>query len=177
MDNPLDLGMSCRFFLALTATLLLLGGCATFSSPNARGYYSWSAEQCVPYARQASGIQLYGDAHTWWGQAANKYARGSYPAPGAVLVLARTPTLTHGHLAVVKDIVGPRQINVTHRNWGNGPLSRRAVYESVRVEDVSPANDWSMVKFWNKSQNSFGFPYAAMGFIYPHATPRPTDAY
>ena len=25
--------------------------------------------QCVPYARQVSGIQIYGDAWTWWDQA------------------------------------------------------------------------------------------------------------
>jgi hypothetical protein len=37
--------------------------------------------QCVPYARQVSGIQLYGDAHTWWDQAAGRYDRGFTPAP------------------------------------------------------------------------------------------------
>ena len=25
--------------------------------------------QCVPYARQVSGIRIFGDAHTWWDQA------------------------------------------------------------------------------------------------------------
>jgi hypothetical protein len=28
--------------------------------------------QCVPYARQVSGIQIYGDAWTWWDQAAGR---------------------------------------------------------------------------------------------------------
>jgi hypothetical protein len=35
--------------------------------------------QCVPYARQASGIQLFGDARTWWDQAAGRYSRGHAP--------------------------------------------------------------------------------------------------
>ncbi|MEP2549877.1 MAG: CHAP domain-containing protein, partial [Marinomonas sp.] len=40
--------------------------------------------QCVPYARQLSGVQIYGDARTWWKQAAGKYARGGRPQKGAV---------------------------------------------------------------------------------------------
>ncbi|MGC8159731.1 hypothetical protein ACP3WZ_24715, partial [Salmonella enterica] len=32
--------------------------------------------ECVPFARAASGIQIYGDAWTWWGQAAGRYRRG-----------------------------------------------------------------------------------------------------
>ena len=39
--------------------------------------------QCVPYARQLTGIQIFGDAHTWWGQAAGKYERGRAPKVGA----------------------------------------------------------------------------------------------
>ena len=45
--------------------------------------------QCVPYARQVSGIQIYGDAHTWWGQAAGRYERGSVPQVGAVMAFRR----------------------------------------------------------------------------------------
>ena len=29
--------------------------------------------QCVPYAREHSGIKLFGDAYTWWDQAEGKY--------------------------------------------------------------------------------------------------------
>src|SRR6195256_6966216 len=43
--------------------------------------------QCVPYARAHSAIKIYGDAYTWWDQAAGKYPRGTLPEPGAVLVL------------------------------------------------------------------------------------------
>jgi hypothetical protein len=38
--------------------------------------------QCVPYARQVSGIDLRGDAWTWWGNAAGRYERGKKPAAG-----------------------------------------------------------------------------------------------
>ena len=40
--------------------------------------------QCVPFARAASGIQIYGDAWTWWSQAAGKYERGSTGLGGSV---------------------------------------------------------------------------------------------
>lgn len=151
--------------LLLPAIVSLLSACG-FSHPNAKGYYQLQKEQCVPYAREASGINLYGDAYTWWDSAENKYMRGHKPVPRSVLVLARTNRMTHGHLSVVKNIVNDRQINVTHTNWGNDWRTRRRVFESMRVEDVSPMNDWSSVKFWNFEENSFGFPYKAMGFIY-----------
>lgn len=159
--------MKIKFLLfPLMAILLSACGLTSFSHPNAKGYYQMQKEQCVPYAREASGINLYGDAHTWWNSAENKYMRGQKPMPGSVLVLAQTNRMTHGHLAVVKKIVNNRQIDVTHTNWGNDWKSRRRVYESMLVEDVSPANDWSSVRFWNFEEDVFGFPYKAMGFIY-----------
>lgn len=35
--------------------------------------------QCVPFARELSGIQIYGDAHTWWRQVRFAYERGNVP--------------------------------------------------------------------------------------------------
>jgi hypothetical protein len=64
--------------------------------------------QCVPYARQASGVEIYGDANTWWGQAAGRYARSSRPAPGSVLVLRGYNDPTRGHVAVVSGMVSDR---------------------------------------------------------------------
>ncbi|MFN3286808.1 MAG: CHAP domain-containing protein, partial [bacterium] len=32
--------------------------------------------QCVPFARMISGVQIFGDAWTWWKQAAGKYETG-----------------------------------------------------------------------------------------------------
>ena len=43
--------------------------------------------ECVPYARNLSGVQIWGDAVTWWRQAENKYVRSGRPAEGSVLVL------------------------------------------------------------------------------------------
>lgn len=155
-------------YIPLFGMLFLLTACAggeRFQSPYAAGYYASSPMQCVPYARQQSGIQLYGDAHTWWYQAEPRYRRSYYPSPGSVLVLSRTPRMTHGHLAVVRRVINNRQIDVTHSNWGSDSSSRRVIYQLMRVEDVSPQNNWSMVRFWNKDIGSFGFPYATSGFI------------
>jgi hypothetical protein len=142
--------------------------CATsFNTPNATGHYVASPVQCVPFARGASGVGIYGDAYTWWDQAnPPHYSRGNQPIPGAVLVLARTNRMTHGHVAVVKTIINTREIAVTHSNWGNDWKTRRIIYDSVRVRDISPMNDWTLVKFFNHESNNFGFPYAARGFIY-----------
>lgn len=154
-------------YCTLVILALSLNACATrFSTPNASGRYVARPVQCVPYAREQSGVSIYGDAYTWWNQAAPRYAQGSWPQPGAVLVLAQTDRMQHGHLAVVKNIVNPREIYVTHSNWGNDWKTRRAIYESMRVQDVSAMNDWSSVRFWNKDVNQYGFPYAAKGFIY-----------
>lgn len=152
----------------ICAVVLLLPACAVtrFSDGNASGYRQMEREQCVPYARRASGIQIRGDAHTWWDKAAGVYARGRYPAPGAILVLSQTNRLRSGHLAVVTQLLGPRDINVTHTNWGDDWASRRIVYESMRAQDVSPANDWSSIRFWNREVDRFGSPYKAQGFIY-----------
>lgn len=147
---------------------LFLSACSTthFEHPNATGTYHSKAQQCVPYARKVSGINIYGDAYTWWDRAAYTYRRGQQPRVGAVLVLANTKKMRYGHLAVVKDVISPRQINVTHSNWGNNSKNRRIIYESMRVEDISPANDWTRLRFWNYEENVFGFPYEALGFIY-----------
>jgi len=152
--------------LILSAILLTLAACSTsFNTPYAAGHYESSPTQCVPYARSVSGVNLYGDAYTWWDQA-DPSKRGNIPAVGSVLVLANTQRMYHGHLAVVTRIVGPREISVTHSNWGDGPLTRRRVFDYQRVLDASLMNDWSSVRFWNYQKDSFGAAYAAKGFIY-----------
>lgn len=158
-----------RLFFLLSVLFLLsaCGGVTRFSDGNVSGYRSLQHQECVPYARQVSGIPIRGDAHTWWGQAEGVYKRGKTPAPGAVMVLARTAKMHGGHLAVVKRHRNAREIDVTHTNWGSDRLSRRVVYESMRVLDASPANDWSSVRFWNREHRNFGAPYAVQGFIYP----------
>jgi hypothetical protein len=157
-------------YLVLALLLLGVAACSSggkpFSTPYASGHYVDAPIQCVPYARDVSGIQIYGDAHTWWQQAASRYTRGVRPVAGAVLVLGRSNRLRYGHVAVVKRVVSPRLIDVAHSNWGDNRSSRSMIYESMRVEDISPANNWSSVRFWNYHLGRFGLPYPAQGFIY-----------
>jgi len=126
---------------------------------------------CVPYARAVSGLALHGDAWTWWNQAAGRYARGPEPRVGAVLAWQRTATLASGHVAVVVEIQGPRQILVSHANWGRDGDTRGKLHLRQPVIDVSPGNDWSEVRLMN-TQGSFGQVYPTHGFIYQPADER-----
>jgi surface antigen len=118
--------------------------------------------QCVPYARDHSGIKIYGDAYTWWNKAAGKYPRTALPEPGAVMVLNNYAGETHGHVAVVRRLVSPREIRVDHANW----LNDGAIYVNDPVEDVSSGNDWSVVRVYNlKTGNWGGRLYPVQGFI------------
>ncbi len=120
--------------------------------------------QCVPYARRISGIQIRGDAWTWWQSAAGRYSRRQQPMAGSVLVLGRSRQLRGGHIAVVDAVLGDRVILVSHANW----LNRGRVHEKTPVLDVSPKNDWSLVRIWYTPGRTLGRrSYPAKGFIYP----------
>lgn len=124
--------------------------------------------QCVPYARDRSGIRIFGDAWTWWAKADGHYSRGLVPRQGAVLTLKKTARLTAGHVAVVAAVVDPRKILVDHANWGDNADTRGKIHMRQPVIDVSPKNDWSAVRFMN-TQGTFGAIYPAHGFIYSGA--------
>jgi surface antigen len=119
--------------------------------------------QCVPFARDTSGIRLYGDAHTWWGQAAGKYARGRSPKPGAVLAIRPHGNSTLGHVATVRRVIDTRTILIDHANWSSpGKIER-----NVTAVDVSPANDWSEVRVWFAPIQNLGVSHwPVAGFIY-----------
>ena len=120
--------------------------------------------QCVPYAREHSGIEIRGDAWTWWRSAGGRYQRGHRPVVGSVLVFARTSRLSYGHLAVVTRVVDSRLIVVSHANW----LNREQIHTGTPVKDVSPNNDWSQVRVWYTPGKVWGrSAYQATGFIYP----------
>lgn len=121
--------------------------------------------QCVPFARQVSGIQIYGDAHSWWPQAQNKYSTGTKPQVGAVLVLRAGTLLRLGHVAVVVAQQDSRNILVSHANWGSSADTRGTIHERQPAQDVSPNNDWSQVRFMNL-EGTYGKTYPAHGFIY-----------
>jgi surface antigen len=117
---------------------------------------------CVEFARLASGIALFGDAKTWWGQAHAQYAQITNPAPGAVMVFAARRNMRAGHVAVVKKLVSAREVLVDHANWGRDGR----IYLNAPVVDVSPNNDWSQVKVWNTRANTMGTTaYSLKGFI------------
>lgn len=119
--------------------------------------------ECVTYARQISAFALYGNAWTWWDQAAGLYDRGSTPRAGAALVLKRKGD-SQGHIAVVLRVIDSRTILTEHANW----LNRGEIQKNSRILDVSPANDWSQVRVWYTPGNSWGIStYPAYGFIYP----------
>jgi CHAP domain len=142
-------------------------GPATPPAPEGVHPYGGDLIQCVPYAKQVSGIDLMGDAWSWWDAAAGRYERGRTPRFMSVLVLRRTQHLKLGHVAVVVDLVGPREIRVTHANFGNDDTSRHVIYDSMPVADVSADNDWSLVRFWNYQLEAWGIVYPTSGFIYP----------
>jgi surface antigen len=118
--------------------------------------------QCVPYARERSGIRIFGDAYTWWDKAEGKYSRASLPETGAVMVLHNYAGAKRGHLAVVRQVVSPREIRVDHANW----LNDGSVYVNDPVQDVSDGNDWSVVRVFNPKAGAWGDKrYPVQGFI------------
>jgi hypothetical protein len=117
---------------------------------------------CVEYARLRSGLEIFGDAKTWWQHAQNLYARFTQPAADAVMVFSGSARLARGHVAVVTRIVSPREIRVDQANWRN----RGEIDHNTPVLDVSAQNDWSKVRVWDMGSNQFGSRvYAIKGFI------------
>lgn len=126
--------------------------------------------QCVPFARLASGIQIFGDAYTWWRQAAGRYNTGFSPKSGAVLCFKPTGRMVLGHVAVVSQVLTDRVIQISHANWSRIGGTRGQIEENVTVIDVSPQGDWSTVKVWYDPVRDLGdTTYPTYGFIYPDA--------
>lgn len=130
--------------------------------PTARVSNSRAHLQCVPFARRESGVEIYGDANTWWSQAQSQYETTAAPTEGAVLVLHGYANANRGHVAVVREVVSSRMIIVDHANWLNGGEITR----DVPVRDVSEAGDWSKVQVWHVPGRHWGArTYDVQGFI------------
>lgn len=130
--------------------------------PIARITNSRARSQCVPFARRESGVEIYGNANTWWQQAQHHYQTQATPEEGSVLVLEGYGTTSRGHVAVVREIVSPRLIIVDHANW----LNRGEITRDVPVMDVSEAGDWSEVRVWYVPSRQWGArTYNVQGFI------------
>lgn len=149
--------------LLLVATAYL-SACAAhpFSGQQAGSYVGGSLPlDCAPFARELSGLRLWGAAADWWWQANGRYARSDSPTVGGVLVLRRSDRLPSGHVAVVSRVLGKRQILVTQANWVHHRVS-----QDQPVVDVSAANDWSVVRIWWPPAVEMGVTdYPAYGFI------------
>jgi hypothetical protein len=129
--------------------------------------------QCVQFAREITQVPLQGDAWTWWGKATRAgLARGHAPEIGSILVFRRTDRLARGHVSVVAEVIGRREITVDHANWAarRDRSARGSVDHSVRVVDVSVHNDWSAVRVWHAPSDSLGQRiYPTYGVIHPAA--------
>jgi surface antigen len=148
-----------KFKSALCA-LALTFGLVAGTPAEARGGFL----QCAPFAREVSGIQLFGRAANWWNGAVGKYMRGSQPEVGAVLSFASSRAMPAGHVAMVSKIISDREVLLTHANWSY----RGGIEHDVRAIDVSSAGDWSSVKVWFGPIGDLGRrANPANGFIYP----------
>ena len=129
--------------------------------------------QCVPFARLMSGIQIFGDAYTWWKQAVGRYETGFTPKAGAVLCFKPTERMKLGHVAVVSQVLTDRIIQITHANWSPIEGSRGKIEKDVTLVDVSQRGDWSAVKVWyDPNRDLGGSTYSTYGFIYPDSQAR-----
>ncbi|MBW8784804.1 MAG: CHAP domain-containing protein [Novosphingobium sp.] len=132
--------------------------------------------QCVPYARQISGIRIYGDAHTWWDQAAGRYGRGFAPKVGAVMAFKPYGKMVLGHVAAVSRIVDSRTVLLRHANWSPINGQRGQIEDDVEAVDVSPDNDWSAVRVWFDPIQGLGSTHwPVQGFIYNKPLGEPDD--
>lgn len=129
--------------------------------------------QCVPYARAVTGIQIRGDAWTWWDQADGRYTRGFWPKVGAVMALKPHGNSHLGHVAAVSRIIDSRTILIRHANWSPINGRRGQIEDNVRVIDVSEANDWSQVRVWYAPIQAIGGSvWPVQGFIYSGKPPK-----
>ena len=127
--------------------------------------------QCAAFARVFSGIQIFGDAWTWWEKATGHYLKGDTPQAGAVLVFKPQGQMRLGHVAVVSQVLTDRIIQVTHANWSPIDGDRGKIEQNVTVVDVSPAGDWTQVKVWYDPLRDLGATtYSTYGFIYKTAS-------
>lgn len=124
--------------------------------------------QCVTYARSISGVDLRGNAYTWWSQAQGRYARGNEPRAGAVMAMPSFAGMRNGHVATVSKVLNDREILLSHANWSRPGMVER----NVRAIDVSAKGDWSRVRVWHANSGALGVTsYPVSGFIYSDGAP------
>lgn len=133
--------------------------------------------QCVPFARALTGVEIRGDAHSWWDQAEGRYERGSRPKVGAVMTFVPHGNMRLGHVAAVRRIIDKRTLLISHANWSTIGGVRGHIEEDVRVIDVSEENDWSRVRVWHTPNGALGTTeWPLHGFIYPDRPRKEAEA-
>ncbi|BDG72498.1 CHAP domain-containing protein [Roseomonas fluvialis] len=128
---------------------------------------------CVPYARQATGMDISGNGRDWWYNAAGLYARSNRPEVGSVMAFPGSGGMRSGHVAVVERVVSSREVHIHHANWGGPGIRRGSIMRGVSVIDASPNNDWTQVRVQvGHSAENYGRTYPVYGFIHnrPDAT-------
>jgi hypothetical protein len=128
--------------------------------------HSGGTIQCVTFARADSGIELSGNASSWWYNAQGLYQRGARPEAGSVLNFRANGSMRMGHVAVVNQVVDSRTIDIDHANWGGPGAVRGGISRDISVVDVSPNNDWSAVRVALGHSGEYGSIYPTYGFIY-----------
>lgn len=162
LSSALAMALSCGCATPLAASEMVRRSAGEMAST-----LSGTGLQCVPYARRISGIAIYGDAHTWWDQSADRYDRGFRPRVGAVMVLPSHGKMQLGHVAAVSRIIDARTILLRHANWSPIDGVRGQVEDDMPAVDVSPNNDWSRVRVWFAPLQSLGTTHwPVQGFIY-----------
>jgi len=96
--------------------------------------------QCVPFARALTGLEIRGDAHSWWDQAEGRYERGSRPKVGAVMTFIPHGNMRLGHVAAVRRIIDKRTLLISHAD-----RSAEAVLRSLEVNALS---SWRLLELF-----------------------------
>jgi hypothetical protein len=115
---------------------------------------------CVPFARAVTGVDLRGNAKTWWHQAKGRYDRGNEPQIGAVMTFSGSRSMPRGHVAVVSQVLSDREVLIDQANW-----ERNRITLDTLVVDVSAKGDWSQVRVAN-GNGTLGRVNPVYGFIY-----------
>ena len=156
-----------RKFRLFSVAVLTLAALSTSTVASAK------ALQCVPYARAVSGVEIRGNAYTWWNQAEGRYSRGHEPRVGAVMAMPSYGSMRNGHVATVAKVLNEREVLLNHANWSRPGMIERG----VRAVDVSEKGDWSRVRVWHAGSGNLGITrYPGSGFIYTDGTVHFADA-
>src|SRR3546814_2625234 len=92
-----------RYLAAAIASVMTVAGLFASVPAAAKPYL-----QCVPFARAESGVEIRGNAKTWWSQAAGTYQRGEEPRKGAVMAFAGTrgmPMRSEEHTSELQSLM------------------------------------------------------------------------